>query len=241
VQDGRNLLLTQQNQYDVIVSEPSNPWQSGNANLFTREFYQLAASRLKQGGLFAQWIGIYDITPENLRIAVNTLLQIFPQVLVFRTGSDLIIIGARHELQFDYLGLQQRMARAGVRETMKTIGIDSPGDLIANHYLCSIKRLREFGLGAQENADDMPILEYSARHNLGGKIMGGFQMENMDALLNAGDRIVLPLTNMGIDRQVISRSLRELGDGYVKAGRTAEAQQFMRKAEEVEAYNAGPG
>jgi spermidine synthase len=56
VQDGRNLLLTQQNQYDVIVSEPSNPWQSGNANLFTREFYQLAASRLKQGGLFAQWL-----------------------------------------------------------------------------------------------------------------------------------------------------------------------------------------
>lgn len=241
VQDGRNLLLTQKDQYDVIVSEPSNPWQSGNANLFTKEFYQLAASRLKKGGLFAQWIGIYDITPENLRIAVNTLLQTFPQVLAFRTGSDLIIVGARHELQFDYLGLQQRMARPGVRETLNAVGIDSPGDLIANHYLSSINMLREFSLGAKENTDDMPILEYSARYNLGAKIIGGFQMENMAALLNVRNRIVLPLTNMGLDRQGISRSLRELSDGYVKAGRTAEAQQFMRKAEEVEAYNAGPG
>ncbi len=234
VRDGRNLLLTQQAQYDVIVSEPSNPWQTGNSNLFTSEFYQLVASRLKQGGLFAQWIGIYDITPENLRIATNTLLQIFPQTLTFRTGSDLIILGSQEELKFDYLRLQQRMASVGVKETLSAIGIETPGDLIANHYLLGDKSLRKFSRGARINSDDLPILEYSARDNLGRKLLGSNQMQNMNALLDARKRMVLPLTNMGKDQRTIAISLRELGNDFVKAGRATEAQSFLRKALEVE-------
>nr|NIQ97218.1 methyltransferase domain-containing protein [Desulfuromonadales bacterium] len=103
VEDGRNLLLTSTNTYDVIISEPSNPWQTGNANLFTDEFYRLAASRLNAGGVFGQWIGLYDITPGNLRIAVRTFLESFPHALAFRTGADLILVGSREELKFDYL------------------------------------------------------------------------------------------------------------------------------------------
>ncbi|NIQ98537.1 MAG: hypothetical protein GWN87_33670, partial [Desulfuromonadales bacterium] len=59
--------------------------------LFTDEFYRLAASRLNAGGVFGQWIGLYDITPDNLRIAVRTFLESFPHALAFRTGADLIL------------------------------------------------------------------------------------------------------------------------------------------------------
>ncbi len=233
INDGRNLLLTQDTQYDVIISEPSNPWQSGNANLFTDEFYQLAARRLKTGGLFAQWIGIYDITPQNLRIAVNTLLKTFPEALAFRSGTDLIIVGSQNELQFDYLGLRQRMARPEVRETLSAIGINSPGDLITSHYLFSEKSLNKFCDGARLNSDDMPILEYSARDLFSRKNPEALQMENIKALRQSSRRISLPLTNFGQDVPSIVNSLRELSDHFFSVGRDDEAQQFLHKAREL--------
>lgn len=234
IEDGRNLLLTEETRYDVIVSEPSNPWQSGNSNLFTDEFYQLAASRLKAGGLFAQWIGIYDITPDNLRIAINTLLKTFPQALAFRTGTDLIIVGGHHRLQFDYYGLQERMATPTIRETLQAIGIDSPGELIAKHYLFCAESLLEFSRGARLNSDDQPILEYSARYLLGQKTLGGLQMENMQALMQSSSKKVLPITNLGDGIPSVVTSLRELSDAHLEAGQTGTAQQLLRKAEELE-------
>ena len=234
VNDGRNLLLTEDKLYDVIVSEPSNPWQSGNANLFTDEFYQLAASRLKVGGLFTQWIGIYDITPENLRIAVNTLLKNFPEALAFINNSDLIIVGAQHELKFDYMRLRKRMNKPGIREIMARIGVDSPGSLVTKHYLYSDQRLRSFSLGAQINTDDMPILEYSARDLLGDITLGNLQMKNIQALTASNQQTVLPITNLGQDVPSIINSLRELSNDFSDAGRTAEAEKLRLKAEELE-------
>ena len=95
IDDGRNLLFTNAKKYDVIISEPSNPWQSGNSNLFTDDFYKIAVDRLKEGGLFCQWIGLYDITVDNLQIVSQTFLHNFPRALVFKAGSDLILIGSR--------------------------------------------------------------------------------------------------------------------------------------------------
>ncbi|MDT8422083.1 MAG: fused MFS/spermidine synthase [Desulfuromonadales bacterium] len=241
INDGRNLLLTEKTQYDVIISEPSNPWQSGNCNLFTDEFYQLAASRLKTGGLFAQWIGLYDITSDNLRIAVNTLLKTFPEALAFRTGSDLILVGGHHQLQFDYLGLQQRMARPGVRDTLQAIGISSPGELIARHYLFDEASLQEFSRGAGLNSDNLPVLEYSARYLLGQKTLGGLQMENISALHQSSSKMTLPLTNLGRNTQSVANALRELGDHYLGEGRTNTAQQLLLKARTLEEQKDSSG
>jgi spermidine synthase len=234
VEDGRDLLLGTRKTYDVIISEPSNPWQTGNANLFTAEFYRLAASRLKEGGLFCQWIGLYDITPDNLRIASNTFLSAFSDALAFRTGSDLILVGARHTLQFDVGSMTQRMRDPQVAAALRSAGIVTVGDILANHYLCTETSLKSFVGKARLNTDDLPVLEFSARHLVGKNSKGGLQMANISALMDHLDKVALPLSNLGATPPRIARALREIAGSYHRAGKSKQALHFLTKAEEVE-------
>lgn len=234
VRDGRHQLLTGNKQYDVIVSQPSNPWQSGNANLFTAEFYRMAADRLKPGGLFCQWLGLYDITPENLRVASRTFLETFPYVLVFKESADLILVGSNTPVNIDYHLLQRRMSQPAIRTLLASLGLQSAGDLIANHYLFCNLCLSRYAAGAVLNSDQRPILEYSAHHNLGMKAMGMFAQENMQGLLGAIHQEMIPLTNLGQSPSEISRVMRELGTSYYRAGKKQEASHFLREADRLE-------
>ena len=72
VGDGRTHLLLTRERYDVIVSEPSNPWMAGIASLFTREFFQAARDRLAPGGVLCQWAHTYDISTRDLQSIVAT-------------------------------------------------------------------------------------------------------------------------------------------------------------------------
>jgi spermidine synthase len=94
VGDGRSHLLLTPRRYDVIVSEPSNPWMAGVASLFTREFFEAARSKLKPGGLLCQWAHTYDISPADLRSIVRTFASVFPQATLWLVGDgDLLLIG----------------------------------------------------------------------------------------------------------------------------------------------------
>jgi len=248
IEDGRNLLLTHSKTYDVIISEPSNPWQAGNANLFTADFYRLAASRLKPGGLFAQWVGLYDITPDNLGIVVKTFLSAFPKVMAYRAGTDLILVGSDRELAIDYCQMQRRLENPVLRQTLAPLHLSTPGCLLARHYLYNEEPLLRLAGTSPLNSDDWPILEFSARYNLGEKTLGQFQSENL-ALLRAVDNPVnLPLTNLGHNRFEIARALHDISAAYLRAGRPREAGNLKATAVEYEAQfnspmaqqNAGP-
>ena len=236
VNDGRNLLLVNPQRYDVIISEPSNPWQAGNSNLFTADFYQLATRRLKPGGIFCQWIGLYDITPENLKTLFNTFLKEFPKSMVFKAGTDLILVGAHHELLFDYKNLRQRLNRPEIAEALREVGLQTPGDVLAVHYLFSEGPLLRLTEHAEINTDDRPILEFAARYNLGEHTLGEFQMQNMRMLIDAqtAGTIYLPLINLGRSPSEVASALRDLGQGYLRAGRNQDGENLLRKAMEVE-------
>src|SRR6185369_11126000 len=80
--------------YDVIVSEPSNPWMAGIAALFTREFFEAARARLKPDGLVCQWAHTYDISAADLQSIVRTFASVFPQSTMWLVGDgDLLLIG----------------------------------------------------------------------------------------------------------------------------------------------------
>ncbi|HKG20297.1 MAG TPA: fused MFS/spermidine synthase, partial [Blastocatellia bacterium] len=68
--DGRNFLFTTDEKFDVIISEPSNPWLTGVANLFTLEYFKRGADRLKDDGVFSQWLQIYEMSPEDVKTLV---------------------------------------------------------------------------------------------------------------------------------------------------------------------------
>ena len=92
--DGRTHLQLTSRQYDVIVSEPSNPWMAGVAALFTREFFEAVRGRLTPAGVFCQWAHTYEIAADDLQSIVSTFVSVFPQGTVWLVGdSDLLLIG----------------------------------------------------------------------------------------------------------------------------------------------------
>jgi len=92
--DAYRSLLRAEGLYDVIVSEPSNPWVSGVEMLFSREFLEAAKEKLSPGGVYAQWFHLYEIDDRAVELVLRTYLSVFEHVsLWFTMQSDLVIMG----------------------------------------------------------------------------------------------------------------------------------------------------
>ncbi|MEQ9324750.1 MAG: fused MFS/spermidine synthase, partial [Polyangiaceae bacterium] len=97
IADAREVLLTTPRRYDLVFSEPSNPYRAGIASLFTQEFYEAVRDRLTPGGVFLQWVQGYEIDAQSIRIVYATLSSVFGSIETWRTKSADLILVARME------------------------------------------------------------------------------------------------------------------------------------------------
>jgi spermidine synthase len=156
VDDARTYLRVNPSQYDLIVSEPSHPWVPGVANLFTQEFFTLGRERLRDDGIFVQWLQIYQLSTENLRSVLATFHEVFPHVAVFRIegsakGKDLILIGSRAPIRLDLIS--ERMKDPRVAADLKRVGLVNSTDVMA-WFVCDESKLGPAVAGAFINTDD---------------------------------------------------------------------------------------
>ena len=99
--DARETLLTGREGYDLIASEPSNPYRAGVASLFTREYYAAARERLTDDGLFLQWVQLYEIDARTLGTVYATIASVFPHVEAWEAGGgDLVLVAAKKNLSY---------------------------------------------------------------------------------------------------------------------------------------------
>lgn len=166
VDDGRTVLGATRKQYDLIISEPTNPWISGVGNLFSAEFFRLAASRLKSDGIVAQWFHGYELDDRLVATILRTFRGVFPHAVIFQGNqTDYIMIGSREPLAPDFLRMQERYAQAAVARDLSRIGIRGVPGLLALQLQteAGVEELaREGGI----NSDDLPLLEYLAPRTL---------------------------------------------------------------------------
>jgi spermidine synthase len=173
VGDGRSHLLLTPRRYDVIVSEPSNPWMSGVATLFTREFFEAARARLKPRGLICQWAHTYDISADDLRSIVRTFTEVFPQSTFWLVGGgDLLLIGSGDSPIAPRLASVEPGCRKGaVSAALSDVGI-ADGSLpfaLLSLFAGGPRELEQFGAGALVQTDDRTALEYSAPRGIYGR------------------------------------------------------------------------
>ena len=102
--DARNTLLVEDATYDLIVSQPSHPWVAGSANVFTQEFWEIARSRLNRGGIFGQWVNLFQMDATTLRSIMKAFYTVFPEGMTFANSEsgDLLLFGSDRPLVFDY-------------------------------------------------------------------------------------------------------------------------------------------
>jgi spermidine synthase len=163
VGDARSLLLTTWARYDVITSEPSNPWIGGVASLFSLEFFQLARQRLQPGGIMLQWIHAYNLLPEDLRMVVETFRSVFPATSVWQVGAgDFLLLGRAAPVPIDLGALRARLAASpAVAGDLERIGMRGWAGLLGYFALGEADTAR-YARGARLNTDDRLSLEFSA-------------------------------------------------------------------------------
>src|SRR5262249_35442704 len=151
--------------YDVIISEPSNPWQTGNANLFTLEHYRLTRSRLTPGGVFCQWLPFYRMDESDFRAAIRTFYTVFPDMSVWLSGGDVLLVGATAPLAVDPAKLMARTADGRIARNLREIGIADGAGLLG-YFLLDPERVREYVGTGPLHTDTYPLLEFSAPKSL---------------------------------------------------------------------------
>lgn len=124
VEDAKSFLKVSERDYDVIISEPSNPWLAGVSGVFSTEYYETCRSKLRPGGVMAQWVQLYETNDEALQTVLATFASQFPHVSIWMgMESDLILIGSVEPLAIDLEDLEKRFYEPGIHEQFKQIDI----------------------------------------------------------------------------------------------------------------------
>jgi spermidine synthase len=169
VGDGRSHLLLTRDHYDVIVSEPSNPWMAGIASLFTKEFFEAARARLAPGGVLCQWAHTYDISTADLKSIVATFTSVFPDGTLWLVGDgDVLLIGSNTPLDQRFEGIGTAWQRPGVKEDLASVGVKEPFHVVSL-LIAEGDRLRQWAGAAPIQTDDRAELEFSGPHTIFGR------------------------------------------------------------------------
>lgn len=162
--DGRNhVLRAPEGRWDLVVSEPSNPYLSGVSNLFTREFWEVGRTRLKPGGVWAQWVQIYGMGPDEVAGLIRTFCTVYPHVAVYEVmaGADLVLLGADHPLVPSEAAAARLFEAPRAKEALAAIEITEPLQVVAMHAFDRDEALA-FAGDATLVTDDNLRVEYAA-------------------------------------------------------------------------------
>jgi spermidine synthase len=189
VDDARSALQLDRERYDVIVSEPSNPWVAGIATLYTPEFFRIAKARLADDGVFCQWIQLYQLPLPIVAGIVRSLHQVFPHVNVWFGGTaDLVVLASSHPITYDRKWLAQLIGPGGQLEGLSRewLSIDAPDQYFGRQLLGDSGVTRLISRATFGHSDDRPRLEFvAARRFLDPGVAANAVF---DSLVQLGDR-----------------------------------------------------
>ncbi len=235
--DGRSHLRLTRQRYDVIVSEPSNPWMAGIAALFTQEFFQDARGRLNPDGLMCQWAHTYDMSPDDLRSIVRTFTSVFPESTMWLVGdSDVLLIGSTGAA-IDLARIGEHCPEAGVPALLKDVAIEPEAAPFAllSLFAGGPAELKRYAAGAAVQRDDRMALEFSAPR----AIYNATADENATAIRALADKGAR--ANVAVRRaleQASSDDWTVAGAMQLKAGAASAAYESLMNAVRLDSRNA---
>jgi spermidine synthase len=139
--DARHYLLTTNEKFDAITSDPLDPWVKGAATLYTREFFQVVKEHLNPGGVVTLFVQLYESSEAAAKSEIATFLEAFPNGAVFANtingaGYDLVLFGQLEGGKIDVDAVQRRLsdpANSAVTESLRQVGIFTAIDLFSTY------------------------------------------------------------------------------------------------------------
>jgi spermidine synthase len=229
VDDGRHFLLGTTRAYDVIVADLFIPWQAGAGSLYTKEHFAAAARRLAPGGLFAQWLPLYQLSADETMVIARTMLEVFPQLTLWRgdflpARPIVALIG-----QLDPAPLDPDAVVENFRRRRRDPGAPRQAVLALTtmFYVANLGANRELFDDFLVNVDDRPLIEYASpitqreQHGTDGTWFTG------GALANWYDRLQQRVPPEG---DPYLAGLRDEERAYVRAGHSLFKSKVLHAA-----------
>ena len=171
--DGRHFIRTTKETFDIITSDPIDPWVKGCAALNTVEYYQLCKQHLNPGGVMALWMPLYEMNLATLQSVIASFFQVFPNGTLWTNdmntkGYDAILFAQVEPTQIDVDRLAERLERPDhqrVKASLEAVGFDSIHQLLAT-YAGQAPQMKPWSAGAKLNTDRNLRLQYLAGMSL---------------------------------------------------------------------------
>jgi len=185
VADAREIVLTTRRKYDVIMSEPSNPYRAGVASLFTLEYFGALSERMEEGALFAQWLQAYEVDAATVRTVYATMAEVFPWVETWEVGpGDLLLLASRRPLRHDLARLRERLGQEPFRSALFNAWRADTVESVLAHHLAAAPFAHDMREAHGElNTDDRTVLEFGFGRQVGQR--GNFNLLDLFALASA--------------------------------------------------------
>jgi spermidine synthase len=226
IDDARSAFQLDGDRYDVIVSEPSNPWVAGVATLYTPEFFRIARARLSDDGVFCQWIQLYQLPLPIVAGIVRNLREVFPHVHVWFGGTaDLVVLASPRPITYDRMWLTQLLGPGGQMEALSRewLSIDNTDRYFGRMLLGDSGVARLIDRATLEHSDDQPRLEFVAARRFLDPGAAAYAV--LDSLIQVGK------DNAGTSRFALVRilAMRRSDAGvlpYLDAAQRAQPNEF---------------
>jgi len=226
VGDGRSHLMLSKRQYDVIISEPSNPWIAGVAALFTREFFEATRERLAPGGILCQWAHTYNISDRDLRSIAATFTSVFPDTTVWLIGeSDVLFVASTSPIDGRLANIEHGWASPNVSADLRASLALEPFAVLSL-YAGGPNELKTYGHDAAILTDDRMTLEFSAP----GDLESNTAATNAATVAAFFDRSTAPPAVRRAHEQATASMWRDRGAMMFKADAHAAAYDDFDRA-----------
>ncbi len=195
--DARNFLQTSRDQYDLIISEPSNPWIAGIAALYTDEFFTVVRSHLAPGGNFVQWIQAYGMKLDDFAMILGGIERQFPEISLWKSaGRDFLVLGRTSTEPLSFDRSRKLWSNELLRDDFAALHLTRPESWPAYFRLGKVE-IQRLTAGAHRNTDDRTLLEYSAAIHLRAEAL----TEELERTLSGCELSPLPAGISDIDKE----------------------------------------
>ncbi|MGD8570466.1 MAG: fused MFS/spermidine synthase, partial [Gammaproteobacteria bacterium] len=152
--DARNTLLLEDQQYDLIAAQPSHPWLSRASTVFTRDFFRVVKSRLNKGGIYGQWVSMFNMDATTLKSIMKAFFEVFPHGFTMADTStgDFLMFGSEQPLVFDLDRVSKRFNEDKIKEGVGYHDLEEPEDLLW-YYALSRDQIMKLVDGVEPNTD----------------------------------------------------------------------------------------
>lgn len=234
LQDAFNYLAFTPTPYDVITSDPIHPWVAGGATLYMAEYYTRCRAKLRDGGIMAQWLPLYQLSPDDIRMIVRTFRSVFPHTTLWYTNTDLILIGAQRRLSLDLQRLRARIGDPDIQGSLREIHFEDPLT-IASSLLLDEEGVAHLAAEAPLNTVNHPRLEFSAPKSMYARVFA----LNLQTVFEAHTEPLLDLVGATSEDKEQLKSYRAARLQFIQGkialaqGKTREAVKHLRTALEA--------